>query len=166
MCDQCFLVPVFFLPFWPGTVSVNSWALLMSMAIVALWALKRSTTSWRATSVIRSQLTTRTSVWRQDGKEKPKEKITLMFWHWCYNTELQSSRCDIHQNTAPHLNIKKKTHTHISYVKELVIHPFFSDLDEAACAHKCKKHMWVCLHVCQCAPSVSLSSDDGCHHEN
>jgi len=41
---------------------VNSWALLINMASVALWALNRSTTSWSATSVIRSQLTTRTSV--------------------------------------------------------------------------------------------------------
>lgn len=41
-----------------------------------------------------------------------------------------------------------KKHTHISSVKELVIHPFFPDLDEAACAPKCKKHMPTYVSVC------------------
>lgn len=73
-----YLVPVFLLPFWPGTISVNSWALLINMASVALWALKRSTTSWSATSVIRSQLTTRTSVCKEMLRQKTAKWDVLL----------------------------------------------------------------------------------------
>lgn len=55
-------LPSFFFPFCPGTSSVGSQAFFISMASVASWARNKSTTSWRATSVIRSQLRTNTSV--------------------------------------------------------------------------------------------------------
>lgn len=42
--------------------------------MVALWALNRSTTSWSATSVIRSQLTTKMSVWGEEVGERGKKK--------------------------------------------------------------------------------------------
>ena len=62
-------LPAFFFPFWPGTGSKLSWPFLINMASDASWALNRSTTSCKATSVIRSQLRTSTSVCqRRRGK--------------------------------------------------------------------------------------------------
>lgn len=71
------------------------------------------------------------------------------------NRDLQSSRSDICQNTVWYLTSKNPSHIFIWLGKNLSS-ILFSDLDEAACAHKRKKHTWAptCVSVCTIHQSV------------
>lgn len=66
-------IPGFFFPFCPGATSVGSGAFFINMERVASCVRKRSTTLYKSTSVIRSQLNTKTSVCQGRKKRNPSE---------------------------------------------------------------------------------------------
>lgn len=73
-------IPGFFFPFCPGANSVGSWAFFINMERVASCVRNRSTTLYKSTSVIRSQLNTKTSVCQGRKKKETLRNTNDHIW--------------------------------------------------------------------------------------